>query len=362
MPDNDFSSNPFLHELSCALFVVESAGIVCRNVQRQITPGVLKKKDRSPVTIADFASQAVICHLLDQTFPDDPIIGEEDASALQHPENSELVESIAEQIETVGISGMSSEEICQWIDRGSHKKTTERFWTLDPIDGTKGFLRGEQYAISLALIVNGAVTVSAVACPNLPMGSLPAGNLSAGGLSAGNVSSEESANGTIFFAARGAGCWAASCQFSNEISDEEIPIPPVRVRVTSTTDSATAKFCESVESGHTSHTISSQVAKSLGIVEPSVRLDSQAKYAVVARGEADIYMRLPTRPDYHEKIWDHAGGALLVEEAGGTVTDITGRPLEWNHGDELRANRGVIATNGLLHQAVLESLAKTELR
>ena len=75
-------------------------------------------------------------------------------------------------------------------------------------------------------------------------------------------------------------------------------------------------------------------------------MDSQAKYAVVARGEADIYLRLPTRADYREKIWDHAAGHLIVAEAGGVVTDIAGRPLEFHHGRELTANRGVIVTNG----------------
>ena len=75
-----------------------------------------------------------------------------------------------------------------------------------------------------------------------------------------------------------------------------------------------------------------------------MRLDSQAKYAVVARGEAEAYLRLPTRADYREKIWDHAAGVLIVEEAGGTVTDITGRPLEFTHGRDLAANRGVIVT------------------
>ena len=63
---------------------------------------------------------------------------------------------------------------------------------------------------------------------------------------------------------------------------------------------------------------------------------------------------MPTRADYREKIWDHAAGVLIVEEAGGTVTDITGKPLEFHHGRELVANRGVIVTNGLLHEQVLE--------
>jgi 3'(2'), 5'-bisphosphate nucleotidase len=85
-------------------------------------------------------------------------------------------------------------------------------------------------------------------------------------------------------------------------------------------------------------------------------MDSQAKYAVVARGQADIYLRLPTRADYREKIWDHAAGALIVSEAGGVVTDITGRPLEFHHGRELAVNQGVIVTNGRLHQRVVDSL------
>ncbi len=88
-------------------------------------------------------------------------------------------------------------------------------------------------------------------------------------------------------------------------------------------------------------------------------MDSQAKYAVVARGEADIYLRLPTRADYREKIWDHAAGALLVTEAGGVVTDIAGRPLEFHHGRELTANRGVIVTNGCLHSQVIDAVRAT---
>ena len=83
----------------------------------------------------------------------------------------------------------------------------------------------------------------------------------------------------------------------------------------------------------------------LGINTTPLRMDSQAKYAVVARGEADIYLRLPTRADYREKIWDHAAGALIVAEAGGAVTDIHGRLLEFHHGRELIANRGVVVSN-----------------
>ena len=71
---------------------------------------------------------------------------------------------------------------------------------------------------------------------------------------------------------------------------------------------------------------------------------------------ADVYLRLPTRADYREKIWDHAAGALIVTEAGGRVTDVDGRPLDFTRGSSLLDNRGVLATNGLLHDRVLKAI------
>src|SRR5690606_16270063 len=113
---------------------------------------------------------------------------------------------------------------------------------------------------------------------------------------------------------------------------------------------------ESVESGHSAHSESARIAQKLGISRSPIRLDSQAKYATVADGRADIYLRLPTRADYVEKIWDHAGGVLVVQEAGGTVTDIHGKPLEFTHGRGLNANQGVVATAGTLHEQVLAAI------
>jgi 3'(2'), 5'-bisphosphate nucleotidase len=102
--------------------------------------------------------------------------------------------------------------------------------------------------------------------------------------------------------------------------------------------------------------LSSRVAEALGIHRDPIRMDSQAKYAIVARGEAEIYMRLPAKYGYKEKIWDHAGGVLVVEEAGGLVSDVEGRPLEFNHGYELVNNRGIIAANRELHPKVIAAL------
>jgi 3'(2'), 5'-bisphosphate nucleotidase len=205
---------------------------------------------------------------------------------------------------------------------------------LDPVDGTKGFLRDEQYAVALALLVGGVVQVAALACPSLAFTSEPAAGATV-------------ALGTLFFAVRGSGAHATPLF-------EAGPVRPIRV--SSRTDPASLRLCESVEAAHTAHDRSGELAWRLGIKAAPVRLDSQAKYGVVARGQADLYLRLPTRPGYIEKIWDHAAGSLVVQEAGGKVTDLDGRPLDFGQGRELRANRGVVVTHGPCHDLVLSTL------
>lgn len=322
----------YQNELQTAIAAVRQAARVTQAVQKQITDDVLEKQDRSPVTIADYASQAVICHALKEAFPDDPIVGEEDAADLRGGDNAGFVDRILEELAAIDVD-TTADEVCSWIDHGNGIAGS-RFWTLDPIDGTKGFLRGQQYAISLALIVDGELTVAALGCPNLPLDP-----------------DDETSPGSLFFAVRGEGAFV----FSVEDSDVSIA-DAARVTTGSAIDWPDARLCESVESGHSSHSRSAQIAESLGITKEPVRLDSQAKYAVVARGQADIYLRLPTRKAYQEKIWDHAGGALVVQEAGGTVSDINGKPLDFTQGHELTQNRGVVVSNGPLHEAVVKAV------
>ncbi len=312
-------------ELTAAVAAVRAASALCAAVQAQISPEVLEKKDRSPVTVADFGSQALVCKAIRQAFPNDPIIAEEDAGALRETENTELLDRVVANVRSQE-PGASADDVCRWIDFGGASEYADRYWTLDPIDGTKGFLRKEQYAVSLALIVDGKITVAALGCPNLPETVDGAGP-----------------RGAIFTAVAGQGASVIAHNY-----DTAQPI-----KVSDTADPADARFCESVESGHSSHGDSETIASQLNITNPPVRLDSQAKYATVARGEADIYLRLPTRKDYVERIWDHAGGVLVVQEAGGTVTDVLGKGLEFTHGKGLENNKGVIVTNGKLHDAVL---------
>ena len=316
-------------ERKVALEAVCTAARICQSVQQSISSDVLQKKDKSPVTIADFASQAVICKALKQAFPEDPIIAEEDSRELREPENEPFMDRILQELARIDHPG-DSQSVCDWIDAGHTSEYSDRFWTLDPIDGTKGFLRGEQYAISLALIIAGEITLSAVGCPNLPLDW-----------------NHPQQTGALLCAIRGNG---ANIRSLANLSDSS----PVKV---STEEKLSAlRFCESVESGHSSHSHSAQVFERLEITAEPVRLDSQAKYAVVAQGAAEVYLRLPTRPGYIEKIWDHAGGVLLVEEAGGRVTDILGKPLEFTHGKGLEQNRGVVVSHGVHHETLIETL------
>jgi len=316
-------------EWTAAVAAVREAARLCRSVQQALAGSVLTKDDRSPVTVADFGSQALVCRRLREAFPADPIIAEESAQALAEVENKGLLARIVDHVGQV-IAGATADDVRGWIDHGGAADYTARFWTLDPIDGTKGFLRRDQYVVALALIVGGKPTVAAVAAPNLPC--------------AGRV-------GTLFTALAGRGA------FMQSLDGDDKPAP---IHVSATSDPSNARFCESLESGHTSHGASAALAAALNITLPPVRMDSQAKYGVVARGEADMYLRLP-QAGYVEKIWDHAAGAMIVQEAGGRVSDVAGKPLEFTHGRRLENNRGVIVTNGLLHDRVLKALANIPL-
>lgn len=284
--------------------------------------GQLAKQDRSPVTVADFGVQALVCRLLSEFMPEAAIVAEEDSALLRGstPMLTQVARFVSTQLGTVG-----GEMVCHWIDQGQGEPTG-RYWVLDPIDGTKGFLRGGQYAIALALIEEGVVEWGFLACPRLP---------------------HSTGDGAIFVARRSGGTEILSLDGALLGSAHTSEVQ----------ESAEARLVESVEGGHTDHSLSDHLQGALNLSWAPLRMDSQAKYAAVARGEAELYLRLPTSPDYREAIWDHAAGALIVEEAGGKVTDIYGQPLDWSQGRRLAANQGIVASNGYLHAQVLEALA-----
>jgi 3'(2'), 5'-bisphosphate nucleotidase len=342
----------YSRELEVAELAVQRATLLTKKVFHEKAKGTLSKDDKSPVTVGDFGAQALIIQAIKKNFPGDQVVGEEEASSLRDDhqlrdqiwalvEGTKLSDSSAEQV--LGGPIESVDAMLDAIDAGNSAGGSKgRIWALDPIDGTKGFLRGGQYAVCLALMVDGDVKVGVLGCPNLPVDdSAPLST------DAGVDQTDSEGKGVLFAAVLGEGATSRPLGTAGLGKSQPIQMKPVK-------DITEATFCESVEAGHSSHGDQFAIATKLGIKRPSVRMDSQAKYGSIARGAGDIYLRLPVRADYQEKIWDHAAGDLIVREAGGEVTDTLGRRLDFGKGRTLSENKGVVAAPSAVHGQVLE--------
>lgn len=302
---------------------------VARRVQHDAAR-VLSKADASPVTIADFSVQALVASRLARDFPDDPLVAEEDAAALRGADAADLLARVTACVRTVDAT-IGSREVLDSIDRGAGR-AGDRFWTLDPIDGTKGLLRGGQYVIALALIVDGAVQLGVIGCPRLSLGTAPGTTIANGA-------------GGLALAVRGRGAWWASGTESALVA----------LSVSALAEPERARVLRSVEAKHIDVNGFDRALRNLGTREPPILMDSQAKHVVLAAGGADALLRFPPARDTHDAIWDQAAGAILIEEAGGRVTDLDGRTLDFSAGRRLSRNFGLIGSNGLLHQRLLST-------
>ncbi|SCV72947.1 BQ2448_6872 [Microbotryum intermedium] len=352
----------YVKEYKVAIAAVLKASLLAQKVQHElIGSGGVEKKDKSPVTVADYTCQALVSSLLFSHFPSDQIVGEEDSSELNTPENARTkthIMRLANEAMSKVLEGQKeSEQVWkevksvkrgekEWmeiIDRGNSTGGKHgRHWALDPIDGTKGFLRGGQYAVCLGLLQDGHVVVGVMGCPNLPV----------------DPKKPEGEKGALFIAVKDEGAYQVRFNLftfqPRSLSDPTLK----RINMSSLPSLSSASFCESVEAGHSDHGTNARIASILGITRPSVRMDSQAKYCSIARGDGDIYLRLPVSETYEEKIWDHSSGSLLVTEAGGIVSDMNGKPLDFSLGRTLKGNKGVVAAHKDVHQKVIEAVQK----
>jgi 3'(2'), 5'-bisphosphate nucleotidase len=324
-------------ETRLAIECVRKACQLARSIERQMVSSALEKEDRSPVTVADFAVQALIAQALSESYPEIPLVAEESSKELTRSVGESILQAIAEYLAEYH-SSASQEEVRRWIERGQGG-AGDQFWVLDPVDGTKGFLRGGQYAVALALVEDREVKIGVLGCTHLALGNDTAKEVS--------VSSE----GSIFVAVRGQGSWACSLGaeefFPMQVSDCQEPSEAVVLR--------------SFESSHTNLEQMSELLRCLGVKEEPILLDSLAKYALLALGKGDLLFRLisPGASHYHEKIWDQAAGSLVVEEAGGRITDLDGKRLDFSTGRLLSRNRGILASNGWLHETALAAVHAT---
>ena len=331
------------------------------------TIGTVEKADLSPVTVADYAVQALLLQHLYQHFPNDGFIAEEDSAVLQQDDY------ICQQV--VQASGLTQEDALTGIDLGkSYTKWTSEepqrppnsVWCLDPVDGTKGFLRGKrsggQYAIALALVEQGVPTIGILGCPNLP--THPSDEQYAWQDDETEENNSQT-RGCIFVASRGGGCYQLNLE----------PRSATKLSVTpndaSTRPITEGRFCIGVEKfsdalGHTGgmaqllHGEDCALDKHAEIIKAR-RIDSQAKHGVIARGGAEWYVRLP-KPGYVEWIWDHAAGNVVIEEAGGQMSDTNGKPLDFSLGPKLSPRvRGILMSNGgVFHTALVDAYQKQD--
>ncbi|KAL6062622.1 3'(2'),5'-bisphosphate nucleotidase [Balamuthia mandrillaris] len=353
----------YAEERAAAIRAVLKASLLCRKVQESlVSEETIEKKDRSPVTVADFAAQAVIISELTKAFPRYPFIAEENSKALA--EQEDLRRKVWSHVHQV-LPYLEEEKLLETIDKGKNKKIdsdTKLWWTIDPVDGTLGFLRKGQYAVCLALMEDNEPVLGVLGCPNLSFRRPAAANKKEntteqeegkGKEVEGSSSSEqqqesnkeeegEEKTGCLLVAVRGQGAFIRDFD-----SDEEYAI-----HTSDITSTAEANFTESFESSHSSHGASAEIAKRLQVSKEPIRIDSQCKYALIARGEASIYLRLSSS-NYQEKIWDHAAGVVIVKEAGGEVCDLKGEKLDFGMGRTLSRNQGVVATNGKIHEEVM---------
>lgn len=309
-----------------AVRLIEQACEMSRRLQDQLGGDFYVKVDSSPVTIADLSVQALIALGLYHEFPGDSVLAEESAESL----TAEVLETVRRAIEPYTTQDWSDQDVRACF---RPQQRSVRRWILDPIDGTKGFLRRAQFAIALAHQHVDGIEFGLLGCPRLAPDKADEGQ------------------GCIGAAYVGRGAWQTGLGGNswNQLT------------VSSRSDVAETRLLRSFEASHTNEEQIEDVVEALGIQAAPVRMDSQAKYLLLARGDAEALLRCLSfdRPQYKEKLWDQAAGSILLTEAGGRVTDLRGHELDFSQENRLETNLGVVGSNGHLHDELLSGLSGT---
>jgi 3'(2'), 5'-bisphosphate nucleotidase len=290
--------------------------------------GRVEKGALGPLTIADLASQvAAVLSLRRDLGAHIRILAEESAGELDAHDGDALLPAVCAAVRAAGFE-CDAATVRRCL-RGEHDQGgSGSFWAIDPLDGTKGYLRGGQFAVAVALVSGARPVLAALGMPRL--------GEHGHGLGAGVIAA----------AAHGQGAWQT----------DALAHAPCAIRARAWRPGAPIRLAGSVETRHSAGDALESAASAVGAVEP-VRVDSQVKYGLVARGDADAYLRHSPTAGYAECVWDHAAGALVAVEAGCAVTDIHGRPLDFSTGHRLTANAGVLCAAPGLHAPLLSALA-----
>jgi 3'(2'), 5'-bisphosphate nucleotidase len=187
----------------------------------------------------------------------------------------------------------------------------DRVWMVDPLDGTNGFIDGNgDFAVQIGLSVGGDCVLGVVYQPLTDV---------------------------LYRAVHGHGAWI-------ERPNEE----PQRANVSDNQEFA--QMCLAASRSHRSPRMD-RVVKAFGVKQEIRRGSVGIKVGLIIERQCDLYIHLSP----HTKQWDSCAPQIILREAGGSLTDLFGRAIRYNS-PELQHLNGLVATNGVAHEQVIQSL------
>lgn len=357
----------YYDELQAAIHVVHKASHLCLHVKKSLLSSdgqIIQKTDRSPVTIADFGVQALVSLELSHLFPSIPLVAEEDSAFVR---SNNLVDAVADVVNDKLQCGdkLANDDILKAIDRGgkeaylfSHKPDT--YWVLDPIDGTRGFVKGKDalYVVGLALVVKGKIVLGVMGCPNWQEDSHDKSE------SEGTEGDKDASGaGLVMISHVACGTWKIP-MWDNLCTSAISSNDWIRCFVDVCQLVHEGRFCFPESQKWESLPLSTRYSASVDRTSAGDKevlllptcCGSLCRYMMVATGRASVFI-LHTRAEKTIKAWDHAVGVICIHEAGGKVTDWRGSQLDFAADQTERKvifpSGGILVTNGRLHGQIL---------
>ena len=395
-------------ELRVASSIVAAACQICVDATRAhstMMNSSTSKSDYTPLTAADIAVQAFVSTMIQRELNESnslalPIIGEEDnaifdeSSSLQseviylldrafHRYSSQTgTESI--RLSTIDISSTLKNSNANGdtshlvgIDSKEGKLEIANYWTLDPIDGTKGFLTNDkQYAVALAKIVNGEASIGVVGLPRFTKNFMT--RFRNGSNVASMFDEDELEGGVILMAEKGYGAFWKPLHASYNVSW-------MSCRVHDVTKLEDAVVCISDHEEWEKLPLANGMRASGMVRSPTivrVCCGSIVKHCCVALGLVTLFIQHPIQSDIGTeisrasvdsiKVWDHAAALPIITEAGGSSTDFANNKMQTslklnftsmgpsNVNPAIKpSGGGIISSNNHVHNETLLKLLKS---
>lgn len=347
--------SPYSKELQVAIGAIQSAAKLSQAVISIDDKGIIEKDDLSPVSIADFAIQALLTSTIHHAFPDDKFVGEESAADLRN--NPALLARVWELLQGLQEDEAKSlcklpespERMCEMIDWCGFGEPggpqAGRVWVFDPIDGTKTFVRREAYAINVALLEGSKQVLSIVGCPTLSIdASAPVTN----------TSLDPTGRGCIVFAAKGFGTYVRPLVATSPHEEQARRVEP-HAETDSPQTLRPVSCYNMLDSGVDD--VHQLIMERLNIETRGCDLLAWVlRWVTLGLGLANMTVWVYKQRSRSGKIWDHAGAMLLFEEVGGKITDIDGKPIDLGVGRKMTANHGFVAAPRAMHPLVLATV------